>query len=115
MDTDLARQAAEILYQHRQAGTVLDTLPAAIRPESRAQGYHFQARLEEDRADKRVGWKIAATSQAPYLTGPIAGRMMVLGPEPLLSITICALQRQNLCFVLAAISACAPSPIARMR
>ena len=80
MDTDLARQAAEILYQHRQAGTVLDTLPAAIRPESRAQGYHIQAMLEEDRADKRVGWKIAATSQAGQrhigLTGPIAGRIL---------------------------------------
>lgn len=80
MDSDFARQAAEILHQHRQAGTVLDTLPAAIRPESRAQGYHIQAMLEKDRADKTVGWKIAATSKAGQrhigLTGPIAGRIM---------------------------------------
>ena len=80
MNTDLARQAAEILYQHRQAGTVLETLPEAIRPQNRAQGYQIQAMLETDKADKRLGWKIAATSQAGQrhigLNGPIAGRIL---------------------------------------
>ena len=80
MNTDLARQAAGILAQHRQAGTMLDALPVAMRPESCAQGYQIQAMLEEDRADKRLGWKIAATSQAGQrhigLTGPIAGRIL---------------------------------------
>ena len=80
MNTDLARQAAEILHQHRQAGNVLETLPKAIRPQNRAQGYQIQAMLETDKADKRLGWKIAATSQAGQrhigLNGPIAGRVL---------------------------------------
>ena len=80
MNINSAQQAAEILHQHRQAGTVLEALPEALRPKSRAQGYHIQSMLEADSTDRRLGWKIAATSQAGQhhigLDGPIAGRIL---------------------------------------
>ena len=43
--TPFARQAAALLWQHRNAGTTLDTLPAALRPADIAAGHAIQAEL----------------------------------------------------------------------
>lgn len=74
--TDVART----LWQHWQAGTVLDKLPADIRPQTRAQGYAAQAELPAVAAREVLGWKIAATSSVGQahinVSGPIAGRLL---------------------------------------
>ncbi|MCC0015168.1 MAG: hydratase [Rhodobiaceae bacterium] len=61
-------------------GSVIDALPAGLRPETRAQGYAIQACLEGFSAKPLAGWKIAATSAAGQahinVDGPIAGRLL---------------------------------------
>lgn len=75
-----AREAAELLWRHRQAGTTLDALPAALRPLSAAEGHAIQAELSAVSGRAVVGWKIAATSQAGQqhinVSGPLAGRIL---------------------------------------
>jgi 2-keto-4-pentenoate hydratase len=76
----LAREAADTLWRHWQAGTTLPELPEAIRPETRGDGYAVQALLEERTAGPLFGWKIAATSADGQrhinVDGPIAGRLL---------------------------------------
>lgn len=79
--------AARLLWQHWQAGTVLDTLPETCRPATRAQGYAAQAALPEASGRSVLGWKIAATSSAGQqhinVSGSLAGRILsgqVLAP-----------------------------------
>ena len=107
MDDKIASTAAAIMYQHLHQGSVLEGLPGNLRPQSRAEGYQIQARLEEAMDSQRKGWKIAATSIAGQkhigLNGPIAGRimanMMVKPGQPVLSGQIgCALPKLNLSF-----------------
>jgi 2-keto-4-pentenoate hydratase len=75
-----AREAAELLWRHRCAGTVLDALPLALRPTTPAQGHAIQAQLPIVAGQAEVGWKIAATSQAGQahinVGGPLAGRIL---------------------------------------
>jgi 2-keto-4-pentenoate hydratase len=78
---DLAAQAAsDVLWRHWRAGTVLDALPEAFRPETREEGYAVQALLEARSARPLFGWKIAATSAAGQahinVDGPLAGRLL---------------------------------------
>jgi 2-keto-4-pentenoate hydratase len=74
------RQAAQLLWQHRCAGTVLDALPPALRPATPAQGHAIQALLPQVAGQRVVGWKIAATSVAGQkhinVGGPLAGRIV---------------------------------------
>jgi 2-keto-4-pentenoate hydratase len=80
-------QAARLLWQHWQAGTALDALPAGLRPGSRAEGHAIQAQLPRVAGQAVLGWKIAATSAAGQahigVSGPLAGRMLAseLGRE----------------------------------
>ena len=78
--TELAHEAAELLWRHRCAGTVLEALPPALRPASHAQGHAIQAQLPIVAGEHVVGWKIAATSQAGQkhinVIGPLAGRIL---------------------------------------
>ncbi len=72
--------AAQLLWQHWQAGTALTTLPGRLRPNTGAEGHAIQAVLPQV-ADRAVlGWKIAATSlggQAHIgVSGPLAGRIL---------------------------------------
>lgn len=75
-----AREAAEMLWLHRCAGTVLGELPPALRPRSPAEGHAVQAELPAVAGQRVVGWKIAATSlagQAHINVGaPLAGRIL---------------------------------------
>jgi 2-keto-4-pentenoate hydratase len=74
------RDAAELLWRHRQAGTTLDALPAALRPRNAAEGHAIQAELPAVSGRAVVGWKIAATSAAGQkhinVSGPLAGRIL---------------------------------------
>lgn len=80
MDDARAAEASALLVGHWRAGTVLDALPPALRPATRAEGYAIQARLEALSAVPLWGWKIAATSIAGQrhigVDGPLAGRLL---------------------------------------
>lgn len=75
-----AQAASDLLREHWRGGTVLDALPDALRPATRAEGYAVQARLEARSARPLFGWKIAATSAAGQahinVDGPLAGRLL---------------------------------------
>jgi 2-keto-4-pentenoate hydratase len=93
-DQTTPRQAAQLLWQHRCAGTVLDALPSALRPATAAQGHAIQAQLPLVAGQRIVGWKIAATSVAGQkhinVGGPLAGRILsgfVLGEDAAASLT----------------------------
>ncbi len=74
------QRAADTIWQHRQAGTVMTALPAGSRPSDRTQGYAVQARVAAHGTGRPTGWKIAATSQAGQshigVDGPLAGRLL---------------------------------------
>ncbi len=76
----VARQAADLLWQHRCAGTTLDRLPSALRPTSAAAGHAVQAEWPNASGQAVVGWKIAATSVAGQahinVGGPLPGRIL---------------------------------------
>ena len=73
-------EACARLWRAWTAGEVLDALPEAMRPADRAGGYAIQAHFEAVSGQARVGWKIAATSEAGQrhinVDGPIAGRLL---------------------------------------
>lgn len=72
--------AAQLIWQHWQAGTTLSDIPAPIKPQNRAQGYAAQAALPQVSGRQVLGWKIAATSAAGQqhinVGGPLAGRIL---------------------------------------
>lgn len=80
MTSDTERDAAALLWRHRGAGTVLDALPAALRPASVAEAHAIQAQLPLVAGQHVVGWKVAATSEAGQkhinVGGPLAGRIL---------------------------------------
>jgi 2-keto-4-pentenoate hydratase len=80
MDAAAYGTASDILHGHWMDGTRLDALPAALRPQSRAEGYAIQALLEGRSSAPLFGWKIAATSAAGQahiaVDGPLAGRIL---------------------------------------
>lgn len=80
MDQAAARQAAELLWQTWTVEGLIDALPEAVCPASRADGYVIQAAVAEVSKQPTVGWKIAATSKAGQshlqVDGPLAGRLL---------------------------------------
>lgn len=80
LDSSSIQLAARLLWQHWQAGTVLEALPAQNRPYTRTQGYAVQAALPDVSGRALLGWKIAATSAVGQahiqVGGPIAGRLL---------------------------------------
>ena len=80
MTTATARDAALILWQHWQQATQVDELPSSCRPRSREEGYAIQEEVARLSGYTRVGWKIAATSEAGQrhinVDGPLAGRLL---------------------------------------
>lgn len=71
---------AGLIWKLWQSGEVIDALPAAVRPKTRAEGYAIQAGLERFTKKPLAGWKIAATSIAGQkhigVDGPLAGRLL---------------------------------------
>ena len=80
MNASTFQEAADRLWSAWQARQIIDELPAAIRPASRAQGYAIQSLLERRSAKPLFGWKIAATAEAGQkhigVDGPMAGRLL---------------------------------------
>jgi len=80
MNDDPLDRAARLLWQHGEDGTVLQALPAALRPSDKAGGHAVQARLPAVTGRAVQGWKIAATSAAGQahigVSGPLAGRLL---------------------------------------
>ncbi len=74
------RQAAELLWYHRNAGTTLDTLPPTLRPADLVAGHAIQAEWPAVSGQAVAGWKIAATSAAGQahinVSGPLPGRIL---------------------------------------
>ncbi|MBX3605977.1 MAG: hydratase [Piscinibacter sp.] len=72
--------AARLLWACRESGTVIEALPAELRPHDSAAGHVIQAALPEVAARPVVGWKLAATSAAGQahiqVDGPLAGRIL---------------------------------------
>ena len=82
-----AHEAARLLWTCRQAGTVIDALPAALRPSDDIMGHAIQAALPDVADRPVVGWKIAATSAAGQahiqVDGPLAGRILDSFVQPI--------------------------------
>ena len=80
MEIASAKAASEWLVRHWRQGEVIDALPPALRPETRAEGYLIQAQIEALSDKPLFGWKIAATSAAGQkhigVEGPLAGRLL---------------------------------------
>jgi 2-keto-4-pentenoate hydratase len=80
MNATTLREAADCLWSTWQARQIIDELPAAIRPSSRAQGYAIQSLLEQRTTEPLFGWKIAATAVAGQrhigVDRPLAGRLL---------------------------------------
>ena len=81
MELARAKEASELLIRHWRDGTTLESLPFPLRPETRAEGYLIQSRIERLSTKPLFGWKIAATSLAGQrhiaVDGPLAGRLLV--------------------------------------
>lgn len=75
-----ASAAARLLRHRWQAGSVIDALPAELRPADRAAGYAVQAQLPLAASQSVAGRKIAAISLAGQahigVSGPLAGRLL---------------------------------------
>ncbi|KLN52803.1 2-keto-4-pentenoate hydratase [Variovorax paradoxus] len=73
-------RAGELLWNARQQGMVIESLPQDLRPLTRVEGYQIQSTIEARSSDPLFGWKVAATSLAGQqhinVTGPIAGRLL---------------------------------------
>jgi 2-keto-4-pentenoate hydratase len=78
--TTAAREAAQLLWRHRCAGTTVANLPEALRPRNAADGLAIQAAWPAVSGQAVVGWKIAATSAAGQahinVGGPLPGRIL---------------------------------------
>lgn len=68
---DPAASAALLLHAWRD-GTLLDGLPAALRPATLQQGYDVQDCLFEAAGGKRVGWKLGVGSPAALRAGQLS-------------------------------------------
>jgi 2-keto-4-pentenoate hydratase len=78
--TPNAREAAALLWQHRQAGSTLDVLPDPLRPRTVDRGHAIQAEWPSASGQAVAGWKIAATSAAGQahinVKQPLPGRIL---------------------------------------
>lgn len=78
--TIFAREAAELLWHHRCAGTTIAALPETLRPATIDDGHAIQAAWPAVSGQAVVGWKIAATSTAGQahirVAGPLPGSIL---------------------------------------
>jgi 2-keto-4-pentenoate hydratase len=88
-----AKKTADLIRDLWSRGAKTGQLPEASAPTTRGEGYAAQAALEQ-LSPKRVGWKIAATSEGGQkhinVDGPLAGRIFedkVFGPNATCSLT----------------------------
>lgn len=71
--------AADLLWRYAAAGERITMLPENLRPSTLEEAYEIQQRIEDRDGAARIGWKIAATSQAGQahirVAHPLAGRL----------------------------------------
>jgi 2-keto-4-pentenoate hydratase len=79
LSSEQRQTASDLLWQHWQEGRRMHSLPEALRPGTREEGYAIQALIERRSAKPIFGWKIAATSREGQahigVDGPLAGRL----------------------------------------
>lgn len=79
MDTQRARQAADILWSAWQEKRLLEALPDDCRPQSLEEGYAIQDAVAAHFGGELIGWKIAATSANGQrhigVSEPLGGRL----------------------------------------
>ena len=80
LDDAAIAAAATLLWRTWNDGAVIEALPPAMRPATRADGYRIQAAIEVRSTRSLYGWKIAATSKVGQahiaVDGPLAGRLL---------------------------------------
>jgi 2-keto-4-pentenoate hydratase len=81
LDPDMkSMKAAECLITPWRSHTCIAGIPPDVRPSTRSESYRVQAALAELTGDRKIGWKIAATSVAGQkhigVSGPLAGRLL---------------------------------------
>ncbi len=80
MEHAAIKQANDLLFNTWMKGDVIEALPSACTPSSRAEGYAIQALTAEHSTKPLYGWKIAATSIAGQkhigVDGPMGGRLI---------------------------------------
>jgi 2-keto-4-pentenoate hydratase len=80
MRAEKIQAASDLLAALWREGRHIAALPPDLRPQTRAEGYAIQARIEARSAHPLRGWKIAATSLAGQrhinVDGPLAGRLL---------------------------------------
>ncbi|MGS0896355.1 2-keto-4-pentenoate hydratase [Burkholderia stagnalis] len=80
MNQQHLNEAASALWGHFEHATRFAALPAACRPDSRADAYAVQREVARLSGRPVAGWKIAATSEAGQkhigVDGPIAARLL---------------------------------------
>ena len=83
----MAHDAVRLLWTCRESGTVIDALPAALRPGDTVAAHAIQAALPAVADRPVVGWKIAATSAAGQahiqVDGPLPGRILDCFVQPI--------------------------------
>ena len=77
---ETVQAASDFLLTLLRDGRHAATIPANLRPHTRAEGYAIQALIEKHSQHPLRGWKIAATSLAGQqhinVDGPLAGRLL---------------------------------------
>ena len=80
LDINQIASASRTLVSHWRAGSKLQNLDAAERPQTRTEGYAIQAEIERASSAKLFGWKMARTGGAGQkhinVPGPMAGRIL---------------------------------------
>lgn len=80
MSPEATAAASDLLFDLWSRRARIAAVPEGFRPNSRAEGYAVQARLEARSAVPILGWKIAATSVAGQrhinVDSPILGRLL---------------------------------------
>lgn len=118
---DAVAAASDCLWEAWAARRRMPAIPAAIRPETRADGYRIQARLERRSARPPIGWKIAATSLAGQrhiaVDGPLAGRLLAercfaSGAELVFGDNLMAVAEPEFCFRMGRTLSPRPDPFA---
>jgi len=79
MQSQRARQAADILWSAWQDKRLLEALPDDCRPQSLEEGYAIQDAMAAHHGGEVIGWKIAATSTEGQrhigVSEPLGGRL----------------------------------------
>ena len=79
METSRSAAAFQTLWEAHQGGFTVPSIPQAVRPRTRAEGYAVQAHFAEH-TSAVLGWKIAATSEVGQrhinVSAPLAGRVL---------------------------------------